>query len=79
MLSQMPLSKIILQEEGAITPLYLAAHPEIYEEGIGGKYFTPYGALNNPGGVAGNAKLGDLLWAKSVSLCQDFDVPAEIL
>ena len=68
-----------MQEEGAITPLYLCGGQEIHDRKIGGEYFTPYGARNSPGGVAANERLRELLWEKSITLCKGFDIPKELL
>ncbi|KAH8668725.1 hypothetical protein BX600DRAFT_460587 [Xylariales sp. PMI_506] len=56
--------------EGALTPLFAAAHPEPAAEPqkYAGAYLMPFGGLKEPSDLAKNAVLAQQLWATSQEL-----------
>ena len=64
----------IPSDAGAINMLYAATADEVREKDIAGKYFTPYGFVNDTvnGKPAGDSLLGEELWKKSIELCKKY-------
>ncbi|RIA88682.1 hypothetical protein C1645_825970, partial [Glomus cerebriforme] len=58
-------------ENGALTQLYAATSPEIIEKNYRGKYFVPYGELENPTEAAQNDELAEKLWKYTEDLIDE--------
>lgn len=58
--------------EGALTPLFGAAHPVVWKErsAYGGAYLMPFGVIEEPSEDAQNADLAKELWATSEQVIQ---------
>uniref|UniRef100_A0A7S4LM61 Uncharacterized protein n=1 Tax=Eutreptiella gymnastica TaxID=73025 RepID=A0A7S4LM61_9EUGL len=62
-------------DDGALTQLYLAAHPDVEAQGIHGQYFEPVAWATAPTAHALNETLQDILWDISETLVRVAKVP----
>ena len=66
------LDNTLTATDGALTPLFGAAHPVVWKERstYGGAYLMPFGVIEEPSEDAQNADLAKELWATSEQVIQ---------
>ena len=65
-------SKVALRpEDGALTQLYLATHPDVEKKNIRGKYYVPTAKKSSTSSLAKDQALAEKLWDFSVALVRE--------